>query len=67
MGNAGRRVCAGWREIKGGKWDNHNSISNKIFKKRKERKRELLPFMTAWVEPESIELSENEPGSENTI
>ena len=26
----GRR-CAGWRGIKGGKWDNCNSIINKIY------------------------------------
>ena len=25
---------AGWRETKGGNWDNCNSISNKIFKKK---------------------------------
>ena len=28
-GNVGGRGCAGWREIKGGKWDNCNSIINK--------------------------------------
>ena len=29
-GNVGRRGCAGWRGIKGGEWDNCNSIINKI-------------------------------------
>ena len=28
---ASGRGCAGWREIKGGKWDNCNSIINKIY------------------------------------
>ena len=28
--NAGERRCAGWRGIKRGKWDNCNSIINKI-------------------------------------
>ena len=32
--NAGGRGCAGWRGIKGrGKWDNYNSIINKIYLK----------------------------------
>ena len=31
--NVGRRECAGRRGVKGGKWDNCNSVSNKIFKK----------------------------------
>ena len=30
-GNAGWRECAGQRGIKGGKWDNCNSIINKIY------------------------------------
>ena len=30
-GNAGGRWCTGWRGIKGGKWDNGNSIINKIY------------------------------------
>ena len=36
-GNGGGRGCAGWRRIKGRKWDNCNSIINKIyfFKKHK--------------------------------
>ena len=34
-GNAGGRGCAGWRGIKGGKWDNCNSIINKIYLKNK--------------------------------
>ena len=34
VGNAGRRECAGWRGIKGGeKWNNCNSIINKIYLK----------------------------------
>ena len=34
----GRRGCAGWRGIKGEKWENCNSIINKIyFKKRIEK------------------------------
>ena len=33
-----------------------------------ERKKELLPFGTAWMEPESIMLSEiNKPGGEGQI
>ena len=32
-----------------------------------ERKKELLPFVTAWMELESIILSENKPGSERQI
>ena len=32
-GNVGRRVCAGRRGVKGGKWDNCNSIINKYIKK----------------------------------
>ena len=37
--NAGGRGCAGRRGIKGGKWDNCNSITNKIyFKKEKNTK-----------------------------
>ena len=30
-GNVCRRGYAGWRGIKGGKWDNSNSIINKIY------------------------------------
>ena len=33
-GNMGRRGCAGQREIKEGKWDNCNSIVNKIYFKK---------------------------------
>ena len=29
-GNVGGKGCAGRRGIKGGKWDNYNSIINKI-------------------------------------
>ena len=28
------RGCAGWRGVKGGKWDNCNSIINKIYFKK---------------------------------
>ena len=35
VGNAGGRGCAGWRRIKGRKWDNCNSIINKIYLKIK--------------------------------
>ena len=30
-GNVGGRGCAGWRGVKGGKWDNCNNIINKIY------------------------------------
>ena len=30
-GNVGRRGCGGRRGVKGGKWDNCNSITNKIY------------------------------------
>ena len=30
-GNGGGRGCAGWRGVKGGKWDNCNSVINKIY------------------------------------
>ena len=30
-GNVGGRGCAGWRGMKGGKWDNWNSIINTIY------------------------------------
>ena len=33
-GNRGATGCAGWRGIKGGKWDNCNSIINKIYFKK---------------------------------
>ena len=33
--NVGGRGCAGWRGIKGGKWDNCNSVINKIYLKIK--------------------------------
>ena len=36
-GNAGGRGCAGWRGPKGGKWDNCNSIINKIHLKNKNK------------------------------
>ena len=29
--NEGGRECAGWRGVKGRKWDNCNSIINKIY------------------------------------
>ena len=29
--NMGGRQCAGWRGIKGGKWDNCSSMINKIY------------------------------------
>ena len=31
VGNVGGRGCAGQKRIKGGKWDNCNSIINKIY------------------------------------
>ena len=34
-GNVGGRGCAGWSGVKGGKWDNCNSIINKYIKKKK--------------------------------
>ena len=34
--NVGGRGCAGWRGIKGGKWDNCNSIISKIYFLKKE-------------------------------
>ena len=37
-GNAGGRGCAGQREIKGGKWDNRNSIINKTYLRKKNTK-----------------------------
>ena len=63
-GTVGGRGCAGRRGVKGGKWDNYNSIINTIYflKRLKfplaERKKELRPFATAWMELESIMLSE---------
>ena len=36
-GNAGGRGCAGQRGIKGVKWDNYNSIINKIYFIQKEK------------------------------
>ena len=33
-GNVGGRGGAGWRGVKGGKWDNCNSIINKIYFKK---------------------------------
>ena len=36
-GNVGGKGCAGWRGIKGGKWDNCNSIINKIYLKIKNK------------------------------
>ena len=35
VGDAGGRGCAGLRGIKGWKWDNLNSIVNKIYLKRR--------------------------------
>ena len=35
VGNVGGRGCAGQKRIKGGKWDNCNSIINKIYFKIK--------------------------------
>ena len=35
-GHAGVRGCAGWRAIKGGKWDNCNRIIYKIYFKKEE-------------------------------
>ena len=32
-GNVGGRACAGWSGVRGGKWDNCNSIINKYIKK----------------------------------
>ena len=44
-GNVGGRGDAGQRGIKGGKWDNCNSIINKIyFKKGKEKRKSLTAF-----------------------
>ena len=34
-GNVGERGWVGWSGVKGGKWDNCNSIINKYIKKRK--------------------------------
>ena len=34
VGNVGGRQCAGWRGLKGGKWDSCNSIINKIYLKK---------------------------------
>ena len=34
-GNVGGRGCAGWSGVKGGKWDNCNSIINKMYLKIK--------------------------------
>ena len=36
-GNVGRRGCSGWRGKSGGKWDNCNSIINKIYLKKKNK------------------------------
>ena len=55
--------------VKGGKWDNCNSMINKIYFKKlwyiytmeyyaTERKKEILPSVTAWVDLDSIMLSE---------
>ena len=38
-GNAGGRGCAGQRGIKGGKWDNSNSIINKMYLKKEKTKK----------------------------
>ena len=39
----GGRGCAGWSGVKGGKWDNCNSIINKIyFKKPKKNLKKLF-------------------------
>ena len=35
-GNPRGRGCAGWRGIKGIKWDNWNSIINKIYLQKKD-------------------------------
>ena len=35
-GNVGGRGCAGWRGVKGGKWDNCNSIIHKLYFFKKE-------------------------------
>ena len=32
-GDVGGRACARWSGVKGGKWDNHNSIINKYILK----------------------------------
>ena len=72
-GNVGGRRCAGQRGVKGGKWDNCNSIINKYIKKKlwyiyrmelysAERKKELIPYATVWMELESIMLSEISQG-----
>ena len=45
-GNVGGRGCAGWRGIRGGKWDNCNSIINKIYLKIKNKKKELYNMDT---------------------
>ena len=44
-GNVGERGCAGWRGIKGGNWNNCNSIINKIYFKKEinhSRKKDFL-------------------------
>ena len=36
--NVGGKRCAGWRGIKGEKWDNCNSIINKVYLKKRKKK-----------------------------
>ena len=36
-GTVGQRGCAGRRGVKGGKWDNCNSIINKIYLKKPQK------------------------------
>ena len=42
VGNAGGRVCAGWRRIKGGKRDNCNKIINKIYFRKEIKIEEMI-------------------------
>ena len=41
-GNAGGRGSAGQRGIKGGKWNNCNSIINKIYLKRRKQLKSIV-------------------------
>ena len=48
-GNVGGRGCVGWRGIKRGRWDNCNSIINKIYLKIKIKiKKDFLFIFNLW-------------------
>ena len=56
-GNVGGRGCAGWRGVKGGKWDNCNSIINKIHLKKQPLlnvKSKTLPMTKYFLYPKNI-------------